>query len=281
MSDGTGTNGGTSSTRWPLIIGIAVITAGLVAALIFVNADNDDSATVATSDGTSTPPSASPTGPSSVPATDATAPATGAPATGAPATAPTGSEPPGTVPSSETRDAIWPLADTSTRFADPVAAVTSFAVDYLGFTDPIIGEFQRGDARSGEVEVKAVDVGPSTTVLVRRLGDDDTWWVLVAAAENITIDEPTQGSVLTDPFTLAGQASAFEGTVDVELRTDSNGEPIYEGFVTGSGTPEPGPYSATIEFESPGKVGGALVMRSRSSDDGRVIEASALRVFFE
>jgi hypothetical protein len=118
-------------------------------------------------------------------------------------------------------------------------------------------------------------------VLVRQLTDDDSWWVLGAVAENITIDEPTRGSVLTDPFTLSGQASAFEGTVDVELRTDTNGEPIYEGFVTGSGTPEPGPYSATIEFDSPGQVGGALVMFSRSSDDGRVFEASALRVFFE
>jgi hypothetical protein len=196
-------------------------------------------------------------------------------------TAPPVSEPDGTVPSSETRDAIWPLADTSTRFDDPVVAVTSFAVDYLGFTDPIIGEFRGGDARSGEVEVRAVDVGPPTTVLVRQLTDDDSWWVLGAVAENITIDEPTRGSVLTDPFTLSGQASAFEGTVDVELRTDTNGEPIYEGFVTGSGTPEPGPYSATIEFDSPGQVGGALVMFSRSSDDGRVFEASALRVFFE
>jgi hypothetical protein len=277
MSDGTtGTNGVASSTRWPLIIGIAVITAGLVAALIFVNADSDDNATVATSDGTSTPSSATPTEPPVAPSTDATAPATDAPAT-----APPGSEPTGTVPSSETRDAIWPLADTSTRFADPVAAVTSFAVDYLGFTDPIIGEFQEGDARSGEIEVRALDAGPSTTVLVRRLTDDDTWWVLGAAAENIMIDEPTQGSVLTDPFTLSGSASAFEGTVNVELRTDTDGELIYEGFVTGSGTPEPGPYSTTIAFESPGKVGGALVMLSRSSDDGRVIEASALRVFFE
>jgi hypothetical protein len=277
MSDGAaGTNGGASSSRWPLIVGIALITGGLIAALIFVNADSDDSDTVATSDSPTTQSSTPSTEPTEAPPTDATAPSTDAPAT-----APPGSEPNGTVPSSETRDAIWPFVDSATRFDDPVAAVTSFAVDYLGFTDPIIGEFRGGDARSGEIEVKAVDVGPSTTVLVRQLTDDDTWWVLGAAAENITIDEPTQGSVLADPFTLSGSASAFEGTVNVELRADADAEPIYEGFVTGSGTPEPGPYSANIEFESPGPVGGALVMLSRSSDDGRVIEASALRVFFE
>jgi len=185
------------------------------------------------------------------------------------------------VPGTDPRGAIWPLADTSTRFDDPVSAATSFATDYLGFTNPIVGEFQGGDARSGEVDVRAIAVGPSTVVLVRQLTDDDTWWVLGAVGENITIDEPTQGTVLTDPFTLSGSASAFEGTVDVELRTDIDREPIYEGFVTASGSPEPGPFSSSIEFDSPGQVGGALVLFSRSAEDGRVIEASALRVFFE
>jgi hypothetical protein len=174
MSDGpTGTDDGASSTRWPLIVGIALITAGLVAALVFVNADDDDNDTVATSDGRTTQSSTPVTEATGAPTTEATAPPTDAPVT-----APTDSEPNGTVPSSETRDAIWPLADTTTRFDDPVAAVTSFAVEYLGFTDPVIGEFQEGDARSGEVEVRAVDVGPPTRVLVRQLTDDDTWWVV-------------------------------------------------------------------------------------------------------
>jgi hypothetical protein len=171
--DTTGTSGGASSTRWPLIAGIAVITAGLVAALIFVNADNDDGDTVATSESPTAQSSTPPTEPTAAPSTDATAPTTQAVVT-----APPDSEPNGTVPNSETRDAIWPLADTSTRFDDPVAVATGFAVDYLGFTDPVIGEFRAGDGRSGEVEVRAVDVGPPTRVLVRQLTDDDTWWVV-------------------------------------------------------------------------------------------------------
>jgi hypothetical protein len=169
VSDGT--NGGTSSTRWALIVGIAVITAGLVAALMFVNADNDDGDPVATSE--SPRESTAAIEPSVSPPTDATAQTTDAPTTTPPAT-----DWDGSVPSSETGDAIWPLADTSTRFDDPVAVATSFAVDYLGFTDPVIGEFRPGDGRSGEVEVRAVDVGPPTRVLVRQLTDDDTWWVV-------------------------------------------------------------------------------------------------------
>ena len=34
------------------------------------------------------------------------------------------------VPSS----ALWPFADTTTRFADPVSAATAFALNYLDFT---------------------------------------------------------------------------------------------------------------------------------------------------
>jgi hypothetical protein len=168
MSDGT--NGGTSWTRWGLTVGIAVITAGLVAALIFVNTDNDDGDTVATSE--SPRESTAPIEPSLAPPTDATAQTTDSPPTTPPATDWDGSVP------SPTSDAMWPLADTSTRFDDPVAVATSFAVDYLGFTDPVIGEFRAGDGRSGEVWVQAVDVGPTTRVLVRQLTDDDTWWVV-------------------------------------------------------------------------------------------------------
>ena len=85
---------------------------------------------------------------------------------------------------------------------------------------------------------------------------------------------------VTSPLTVSGTALAFEGTVDVQLRADGNGEPIFEGFVTGSGGPEPGPYEETFEYTSPGETGGALVMFSLSSEDGSVIEASALRIFY-
>lgn len=174
MSDGpTGTNDGAPSTRWPLNVGIAVITAGLVAAMIFVNADDDDSDTVATSDSRTTQSSTAATEATGAPTTGVTAPATDAPVTTPPAT-----DWDGSVPSSETSDAMWPLADNSTRFDDPVAVATSFAVGYLGFTDPVVGEFRAGDGRSGEVWVRAVDVGPPTRVLVRQLTDDDTWWVV-------------------------------------------------------------------------------------------------------
>ena len=56
------------------------------------------------------------------------------------------------------------------------------------------------------------------------------------------IDEPTD---------RVGNGLAFEGTVDVQLRADGNGEPIFEGFVTGSGGPNPGPYSEHLRVREP------------------------------
>jgi hypothetical protein len=271
----------TGSQRWPLVVGAIVILGALIASLLLVTGDDDDSDSAASTDVAATVTSAT---------TPATTPSTEPPTTGSPATEPASTEPattepatsgaPTTDPADATRTAIWPWVDTSTRFADPVEAATSFATDYLGFTDPVVGEFQAGDSRSGEVEVAAGTVGPTTVVFVRQLTDDDSWWVLGAASENITVEQPEQGAVVASPLTISGTASAFEGTVDVELRADGNGEPIYEGFVTGSGSPEPGPYEATIEFTSPGAGGGALVLISRSPEDGRVVEASALRIFF-
>jgi hypothetical protein len=262
------------SSRWQLVVGAIVILGALIAALVLVTGGDDDSDSAASTD-VATTEAATITTPDTT-AVPGTEPATTeAPSTEAPTT-----EAPTTDPVEDTRNAIWPWADTSTRFADPIEAATSFAIDYLGFTDPVIGEFQAGDSRSGEVEISAGNVALTTVVFVRQLTDDDSWWVLGAASENITVDAPAQGTVVSSPLTISGTASAFEGTVDVELRSDGNGEPIYEGFITGSGSPQPGPYEATIEFTSPGPVGGALVLISRSPEDGSVIESGALRIFF-
>ena len=158
-------------------------------------------------------------------------------------------------------------------------AAAGFAAEFLGFDEPIVGEYLAGDNRSGEVEIRAFDSGPVTTVFVRQLTDDDSWWILGAASENIAIDEPETGAEVVSPLTVSGTAEAFEGTVDVQLRADGNGEPILEGFVTG-GAFEPAPFSTGFEFTSPGEIGGALVLLSLSPEDGSVLEASALRIFY-
>jgi hypothetical protein len=280
-ASGAGTGDGTSK-RWLIIGGAVVLVAALVVGLVLITSDDDDEttdsvatteapATTVVSDTTEGP--ATTESPATTQATETTEPV----ATEAPTTEPSTTVAP--VPD-EVRTAIWPWFETDLRYADPVEAAVGFATDYLGFVDPLASEFMAGDSRSGEVEIRSVDTGPATVVFVRQLTDDDSWWILGAASENITIDEPEALAEVTSPLTVSGTALAFEGTVDVQLRADGNGEPIFEGFVTGSGGPEPGPYSETFEFTSPGETGGALVMLSLSSEDGSTLDASAMRIFF-
>lgn len=173
---------------------------------------------------------------------------------------------------------LWPVVASSQRFDDPVAAARSFAVDLVGFTDPVVGPFQQADNRSGEVEVKPRANGPSTLVVVRQL-EDDTWFVIAAVTENITLETPEQQDQLSaGSFDVAGTALAFEGHVNVRLYEDGNPDAIGEGFVTGSGSPPAGPFEGSIEWSDPSTDFGVLVLQTESAEDGSIWEATAIRV---
>lgn len=180
----------------------------------------------------------------------------------------------------DTSTAVWPWASSTTRYTDPVAAAKGYAVDFVGFRDPIVGEFMQGDSRSGEVEVRAKAAGPATTVFVRQLGADDTWWVLGSATGNIELTVPDTGAIVTSPLQLAGRARAFEGTVQVEVREDGRRQPIGSGVVTGSGDGTLGPFEGSVTFTAPAARDGALVLLTTSAEDGRVWEAGAIRLHF-
>lgn len=187
-------------------------------------------------------------------------------------TAPTATEQPDT--------AVWPFASGTTRFADPVAAASSFAVDYLGFLDPVIGEFQGGDSRSGEVAVRPTSDGPVTTVFVRMVTSDDSWWVLGAATANLQLESPDALAAISSPVTLSGQSTAFEATVNVEIRQDDTTDPLAEDFVMGGSMGEMGPFSKAINFDTPRASAGAIILKTLSAEDGTIWEAGVLRVSF-
>ena len=153
-------------------------------------------------------------------------------------------------------------------YADPASAARGFAVDFLGFTDPLFGDFMQGDSRSGEIEVRPRVDGPATTVFVRQLSDD-SWWVLGSATADITVDRPATGATVTSPVTVSGEALAFEGNVIVEVRQDGRAQPIGSGNVTGGGGPS-APFEGRIEYSAPTAEYGALVFLTRSEEDGRL-----------
>jgi hypothetical protein len=189
------------------------------------------------------------------------------------------------VPSSTTvapqaSTAVWPPPGAPYHYATPQAAAQAFATGYVGFVDPIIGPFREGDARSGEVDVRPTASGPATVVLVRQLSADGSWSVLGATTANIHLDQPGWFAAVSSPVTLQGSSTAFEGTVQAEIRQDGSTEPLGRGFVTGGRSFAPQPFSASLTFSSPAASAGALLLSTVSTENGHVWEAAVLRVRF-
>lgn len=175
---------------------------------------------------------------------------------------------------------VWPRVHTSQRFDDPQAAARSFAIDFVGMTDPIVGEFQQGDSRSGEVPVQPRASGPVSTVLVRQL-EDNTWFVIGSTTGDIRLDTPEALSDIDCPVRLTGEALAFEGTVQVAIRDDYTDEPVGTGFVTGGGGPS-APFDGTVDCDldrlDDGVHFGSIVLTTESGEDGSVWQVVVVRV---
>lgn len=237
---------------------VALLVVAAVAGLVWwLVADDDDEVTSSTS---------------STPTSETTTSSTTEPSTTEPPFAPTLTE-------EELATVIWPYQDTSQRFSDPSAAAYSFATELLGFTDPVMGEFAAGDSRSGEIEIKAAENGPATTVMVRQLGDD-SWWVLGAQTPDIVLGQPESGATVSSPLQLSGTSRAFEGTVEVAVLADGSTDPIGTGFVTGGATEQLEPFSGEVEFDAADAEWGALALTTTSAEDGRVWQATVIRVRF-
>ena len=237
------------TARRALLLLTALLAVALVVTVLVVT-DDDDSAT---------------TGPT-------TTTVTSAPSTSTSSTTSTTLVP----PAEET--AVWPQVG-GRGATDAVAAARSFATDYLGFRDPIVGPLQAGDTRSGEIQVRPAAQGPVTTVLVRRLSGDDTWSVLGAATADIEITSPGLLDPIGSPVTVQGAGRAFEGNILVEVRDDDATTALGSGFVTGGGDIVR-PFEGRIDFRAPSTPRGALVLYTTSAEDGRVWEAAVLRVSF-
>ena len=180
----------------------------------------------------------------------------------------------------DTIAAVFPSATSATRYSDPIAAVNGFATEFVGFSDPFLGSFRQGDARSGEVDVRPFAEGPVTTVFVRRLGPDDAWYVIGTATANIVVTAPTPTTTITSPVALTGSSTAFEGTVQVQVRVDGRTDPIATGFVTGGANGELGPFQSALAFPAPGSASGSVAFFTVSAENGSILEVAVVRVRF-
>ncbi len=173
---------------------------------------------------------------------------------------------------------VWPAPDGTLRFTDPVEAARSFAADMVGFANPIVGDFRQGDARSGEVEVRAVADGPTTTVLVRQMSDG-AWWVVGAMTAEVQLDDPVPGMAIDNPLLLAGRAIAMESNVNVAIFRRGSLDPLGTGSAIGGGTTALLPFTGEVRWANPGGGWGTVVVFT-TNQDGRVLQAAAIPVGF-
>ena len=83
---------------------------------------------------------------------------------------------------------------------------------------------------------------------------------------------------MASPFPTSGEALAFEGTVEVVVLAQ-DGTVLGSGIVTGSGSPPAGPFEGSIAFDPPVQpTPGIVLYRIHSPEDGRVVQATSVRI---
>jgi hypothetical protein len=151
--------------------------------------------------------------------------------------------------------AIWPAAGVV--FDKPDDAAQDFVTQVLG-VPPELGEFQRGDARSGEMEVFSPGEGDTAApvvrgrLLLRRLGPDDGWFILAAVNDNASITGPASATeVAAGSLTVSGRARGFEANVVVSAFVAGDAENELDREITQGGAFEtPEPFTVTLDLSA-------------------------------
>jgi hypothetical protein len=175
-------------------------------------------------------------------------------------------------------------------YTDPEATALDVARTYLGFPDPVIAtaeETADADASAvttvpppgpGRVVVRSQpDVPMTTTLNLEQAPGSGAWYLTSALADNIP---EVRWELSGGEASVSGTSTAFEGTVQLELRQDGMafGDSLGGTFATGGSMGEMGPFEATFGFRQPSEKAGALIVYTDSAKDGTVQEATAVRV---
>ena len=91
-----------------------------------------------------------------------------------------------------------------------------------------------------------------STLLLRRLGPDDGWFVVAAVQPTVSIDTPAQGdTVAAAPLTVAGDARGYEATIIVKAAIAGTTTLLVDPAIAMGGALEtPEPYTATVDLST-------------------------------
>lgn len=196
------------------------------------------------SSGTTTTASSTSVAPSSTVATTTTL----APSTSAASTS--------TVAPPLEQPAIWPAAGG--LFDEPELVAADFVVRVLG-VPPVLGPFEAGDSRSGEIEV--LSPGGSLTgrgvLFLRRLGPASGWFITGIGNDVAAVTSPVQGDVVSPGILeVTGIGYGFEANVAVSAYRAGDSTPLDRVVVLAGSMEEPGEFTVTLDLSaaSPGDV---------------------------
>lgn len=171
---------------------------------------------------------------------------------------------------------------TAAPEADPAEVAARFLATFFPGTTATVGEFQQGDAQSGEVQVFRPAEGGGTanvaSILLLRIVDGE-WQVTGAANPNVTIEAPENGAeVDAGPLAVTGVGRGFEATLVASV-FDLEGNGIVEAVGSGGAQAEPLPYEITLDLTGvePGTEL-VLVVAGGTGLEGDPGEFSAVRI---
>jgi hypothetical protein len=174
--------------------------------------------------------------------------------------------------------------------AEAVSTAVAYMRREVGMTDPAARPLRWTGADSGEVVVHPRTGeagrpwpanGPVSTVTLERLAT--VWRVVGVRTRDIQVTRPAPLDRVSSPVLVTGSALAYEGTVQVTITEDRYGKDVElgSGFVTGSGSGEPGPFSGRIAFRRPAGTTGSIVFwEEAATTGGGVVKATVVRVRF-
>jgi hypothetical protein len=170
--------------------------------------------------------------------------------------------------------AIWPAADVV--FATPEEAAADFVSAVLiSEGDPLLGEFQQGDARSGEIAVlfagETGELDPplvAGVLLLRQIGPTDGWYVIAAASDGAVIDTPAAlEEVPAGTVTVSGEGRGFEGTLVVSAFPPGDDAAPFDLQIGAGGASDVlEPYSVDLDLS--GAADGEVVVILVQGDTG-------------
>jgi len=249
-----------------------LVTTAAVAALLVAACSDDD----ATSTEPEAPETTSPTSvarSADAPENTGSASTTEAPATTA-ATPTTADEPDDTGNGSVQFESLSsrPWAGPDDAHETPEAAVEAFldfatsaaAGRLFDIDDVAVGGYSEGDARSGEVSVQFRDLSSDTTtgtsvlpvitVAVRQAGPQDTWWVVGAVTDGLTVAAPAIDAEIGTAFEVDLTNDRIAEQVQQRLFDAGDDEPFFQARVAGGGIFTTGRHAATLDTTSCGFV---------------------------